>query len=956
MLYYGKMSKNNACNICLEEKDPNELIFGICVNSDAHIFCDTCFNGWKITCKKNYKDLTCPICRSFIMKNKDIKIIFNFIPKSMISSNPQNGTYIHIASNIYNIEYNKMIQNMDLINENSLNISELVNKSIFKNIYYPNNIVLHLFNLLQPILYYDSYINDLKKLFKNAFQSYYNHMYRYTNYLSFENNNRIIEKSEYKNGLKNGYSYTYYYSSSYYNNPASLFKKEYFIDNKLNNVVKYYYPNGNLSLILNYKDGNLNGLFKIFNSNGLLKIKGNYVNNQLNGLLEIYHINGRIRSKIEFKDNKLNGITKLLTNETFSIIEYNEHKLNGIYKSYKVSKNMYRKLNVNILNNIFNIYYDKLDLVDLKLKEDYKIFLLESGYYKNDKKNGNWIVYNKENYKLESQCNYIDNEINLDKDFIFYDIHNNIIRENNDTSYIQYKYNKTEKIENIVYNKINNTFIKNYNNTILHCNIIKTNLLKDLKVDLTQPFTIYNNQNNHHIYMDYKKENNKYILTKYDINNNIEFEVIYNNIDNININNINNIDNIDCEYKMYYGNYVETYSKNKNLKVYAQLKNNKLNGKLIYYTINGNKFIETNFINNKINGDFYEYYVGQNTNMNKIYFNLLILDSISNFQSLLKNIIYLPNSYYGMFDNDIQIQCYDYIKYFEEDIKNLNKYISNNNISNNDILNNKMNLIYKHFIYKDNKKNGTCYEYLPLLDISNEDKIKYMVTYENDIINGVCNLYDSYTTENNIVKIYLKETTYYKDGKKDGLYIKYYKNGNIEAQITYKNNEVYGLYEDYHDNGLLKSKTYLIQNKRNDKYEEYDIIGNPIVISFYDNELLNGLYKDYYENSNIIKSEIMYKNGELNGDYKTYYKNGNLERSTFFNENKYHGKYNTYYENGNEEITLYFDNGVLDKNNIIHYNKNKELIKINHISYLSTITHIVNGVFDHSNHLVVYDI
>ena len=56
------------------------------------------------------------------------------------------------------------------------------------------------------------------------------------------------------------------------------------------------------------------------------------------------------------------------------------------------------------------------------------------------------------------------------------------------------------------------------------------------------------------------------------------------------------------------------------------------------------------------------------------------------------------------------------------------------------------------------------------------------------------------------------------------------------------------------------------------------------------------------------------------------------------------------------KITLYFDNGFLDKDNIIHYNKNGELIKITHINYYSTITHIVNGVFDYSNYLVIYNI
>lgn len=105
----------NNCQICLDNKKNNELIYEICTTSDKHIFCDDCFNEWKIACKISYKNLTCPICRTFITKNIDINCIYKL--KSIILP-PENGLYINKMENAYNIIYNEMINDNTIMNSN----------------------------------------------------------------------------------------------------------------------------------------------------------------------------------------------------------------------------------------------------------------------------------------------------------------------------------------------------------------------------------------------------------------------------------------------------------------------------------------------------------------------------------------------------------------------------------------------------------------------------------------------------------------------------------------------------------------------------------------------------------------------------------------------------------------------------------------------------------------------
>ncbi len=56
------------CIICCEEFKKEDILFP-CIISKNHTICESCFEVWKSSCCKQYKEVTCPICRTLIPKN-----------------------------------------------------------------------------------------------------------------------------------------------------------------------------------------------------------------------------------------------------------------------------------------------------------------------------------------------------------------------------------------------------------------------------------------------------------------------------------------------------------------------------------------------------------------------------------------------------------------------------------------------------------------------------------------------------------------------------------------------------------------------------------------------------------------------------------------------------------------------------------------------------------------------
>ena len=185
----------------------------------------------------------------------------------------------------------------------------------------------------------------------------------------------------------------------------------------------------------------------------------------------------------------------------------------------------------------------------------------------------------------------------------------------------------------------------------------------------------------------------------------------------------------------------------------------------------------------------------------------------------------------------------------------------------------------------------------------------------------------------------------YKEGKRDGEFKAFLKNGKSAGSVIYKDGKIikstlikamknnasfppvdninykldttHTLGKVEFENGLLR--TYFIFNKNGlldgnsiEYYEE----GNIESIVPYKNNVVEGLVITYYENGNI-KEEVNYKNDKMNGEAKSYDENGKLNGRTIFKDD-IKLEEDVYKEN--EILKNTFKNGELVKQDICTLN------------------------------------
>ena len=185
----------------------------------------------------------------------------------------------------------------------------------------------------------------------------------------------------------------------------------------------------------------------------------------------------------------------------------------------------------------------------------------------------------------------------------------------------------------------------------------------------------------------------------------------------------------------------------------------------------------------------------------------------------------------------------------------------------------------------------------------------------------------------------------YKEGKRDGEFKTFLKNGKSAGSVFYKDGkiikstlikamkdnasfspvtDIYYKLEDSHtlrkvdyENGLLK--TYFIYNKDgipDGESIEYYEEGNIESIVHFRNNIVEGLTITYYENGNIDE-EVNYKNNKMNGEAKSYDENGKLNGRTIFKDD-IKLEEDVYKEN--EILKNTFKNGELVKQDICTLN------------------------------------
>ena len=176
-----------------------------------------------------------------------------------------------------------------------------------------------------------------------------------------------------------------------------------------------------------------------------------------------------------------------------------------------------------------------------------------------------------------------------------------------------------------------------------------------------------------------------------------------------------------------------------------------------------------------------------------------------------------------------------------------------------------------------------------------------------------------------------------KDGKRDGEFKAFLRNGKSAGSVFYKDGKIikstlvnsmkdnasfslvtdinynlnsHEIVTDEFPNQLLKqyfifNKNGLLDGESREYYEEGDIKS----ISPFKNNIPDGIFISYYQNGNI-KEKHTYKNGNEEGEGLFYYENAKLEEKYFMKNGKLDGEATAYFEDGKIRNKSIFKDGI----------------------------------------------
>ena len=145
-----------------------------------------------------------------------------------------------------------------------------------------------------------------------------------------------------------------------------------------------------------------------------------------------------------------------------------------------------------------------------------------------------------------------------------------------------------------------------------------------------------------------------------------------------------------------------------------------------------------------------------------------------------------------------------------------------------------------------------------------------------------------------------KAERYFKDGVLNGQSKTYSEKGNVQTEIVWKNDIMEGQYKDYLPNGDIRSEGFLVHGKFQGPYFVYGENKRWILHFIYVNNIRKSCQTTYRENNKKLKD----------GPYEEHYENGNMRRKGSIKNGFPDGKWCFYYEDSG---TLYkeveFENG-----------------------------------------------
>lgn len=152
------------------------------------------------------------------------------------------------------------------------------------------------------------------------------------------------------------------------------------------------------------------------------------------------------------------------------------------------------------------------------------------------------------------------------------------------------------------------------------------------------------------------------------------------------------------------------------------------------------------------------------------------------------------------------------------------------------------------------------------------------------------------------------------NGKKTGVWRKYYSNNNIRYEGQFKADKEIGVFKFYSmvsSNHPTIIKTFSTTTSTA-TVQYFTVDGIKESEGVMDGKLRIGKWVYYYPDTQMLMIEEHYSNGVLHGVYTSYFKNGKVSEQLLYNNGKLHGNCKRYADNGNLIEDLNYVNGVLN--------------------------------------------
>ena len=165
-----------------------------------------------------------------------------------------------------------------------------------------------------------------------------------------------------------------------------------------------------------------------------------------------------------------------------------------------------------------------------------------------------------------------------------------------------------------------------------------------------------------------------------------------------------------------------------------------------------------------------------------------------------------------------------------------------------------------------------------------------------------------------------------KDGKRDGEFKAFLRNGKSAGSVFYKDGKIIKstLVNSMKDNASFSLTTDINYNLNSNEIITDEFLNGLLKQYFIYNKngLLNGESREYYEEGDI-KSISHFKNHIPDGVFISYYQNGNIENKYAYVNGQANGECFSYYENGKLEERYFLKNGEIDGEAFAYYPSGK---------------------------------